>query len=524
CVEGMFNSNTCENVVTVYRYEKTSNEDLQFEKGERLTILQRLTDGNWALARNDKGQTGLIPLNFVESDVDPPWLHGQISREEAELLLQNEPPGSFLVRASGRFVGDYTLSLVGHLSSEANHYEIKEPLTQHYHIHSVVGLDGSVSSRFFSLDNSEMFPSLRKLVEHYKVADRGLVHPLTAPVVDMERVYVQRLRDHHWIPREHITLGQKLGHGEFGEVIKAKIGDREVAVKRYKASAKRQLIYEACIMSITKLEHLTENCPSAGRLYRHVELGTDRSLILSDARELRHDNLLELLGVTEEPDEDGAVVTDGELCMTFCLVTEFSPLGSLLSYLRSRGRALLGPATLLSFATDVARGLAYMEAHSYLHCDVAARNVLLFSSANHPFYPVAKLGDFGLAFRLQPSPPSSAASPTSAYRVTGVVDLDNGKRPTTPPFTGTQRMANITRIPIKWTAPESIRTRMTSQVLAHLEAGERMEAPQDCPKEIYSLMLETGFSESPYSLEVTVALPVDRGAENAYNAIFEEVV
>lgn len=33
------------------------------------------------------------------------------------------------------------------------------------------------------------------------------------------------------------------------EVLKAKIGDREVAVKRYKASAKRQLIYEACIMS-----------------------------------------------------------------------------------------------------------------------------------------------------------------------------------------------------------------------------------------------------------------------------------
>ncbi|KAL5105684.1 Tyrosine-protein kinase CSK [Taenia crassiceps] len=464
----MFNSDIHENVVTVYRYEKTSNEDLEFEKGERLTILQRLTDGNWALARNDKGQTGLIPLNFVESDIDPPWLHGQISREEAEMLLQNEPPGSFLVRASGRFVGDYTLSLVGHHSSGANHHEIKDSSIQHYHIHSVGNLDGSASSRFFSLDNNELFPSLRKLVEHYKVPDRGLAHTLTAPVVDMERVYMRRLRDQHWIPREHITLGQKLGHGEFGEVLKAKIGDREVAVKRYKASAKRQLIHEACIMS-----------------------------------ELRHENLLELLGVTEEPDEDGAVVANGELCMTFCLVTEFSPLGSLLSYLRSRGRALLGPAALLSFAMDVARGLTYMEAHSYLHCDVAARNVLLFSSANHPFYPVAKLGDFGLAFRLQSSPSSS--SPTSAYRVTGAVDFDDGKRPT-PPLPGSQRMTNITRIPIKWTAPESIRTRifthksdvwsfgvmlwelysygrlpyprlMTSQVLAHLEAEASARVP-----------------------------------------------
>nr|CDS22209.1 c src tyrosine kinase [Echinococcus granulosus] len=504
----MPNSDLQENVVAVYRYEKTSNEDLQFEKGEHLAILRRLTDGNWALARNGKGQTGLIPLNFVESDVDPPWLHGQISREEAESLLQDEPPGSFLVRASSRFVGDYTLSLVGGHSSEDNSYATKVSPTQHYHIYSVNGLDSSVSSEFFSLDNKEMFPSLRKLVEHYKVVDRGLAHPLTAPVVDMERVCMQRLRDRHWIPREHLTLGQKLGHGEFGEVLKAKIGDREVAVKRYKASAKRQLIYEACIMS-----------------------------------ELKHENLLELLGVTEEPDEDGTVVADGAPCTTFCLVTEFSPLGSLLFYLRSRGRALLGPATLLSFATDVARGLVYMEARSYLHRDVAARNVLLFSSAKHPFYPVAKLGDFGLAFRLRSS------SPTFDHRVTGEVDFDAVERPTCVGplcFTGTQRMSNITRIPIKWTAPESIRTRifthksdvwsfgvmlwelysfgrlpyprlMTSQVLAHLEAGERMEAPQDCPKGVYSLMTETfsrGFSKSPCSSMVIVVLPSDRSAEN----------
>ncbi|VDN98781.1 unnamed protein product [Rodentolepis nana] len=36
---------------------------------------------------------------------------------------------------------------------------------------------------------------------------------------------------------------------------------------------------------------------------------------------------------------------------------------------------------------------------------------------------------------------------------------------------------------------------MTNQVLAHLEAGERMEAPQDCPRFIYSLMLETWSAE-----------------------------
>ncbi|VDN97445.1 unnamed protein product [Rodentolepis nana] len=36
---------------------------------------------------------------------------------------------------------------------------------------------------------------------------------------------------------------------------------------------------------------------------------------------------------------------------TLCLVTEFSPLGSLLAFLRSRGRTVITQSALLSFAT-----------------------------------------------------------------------------------------------------------------------------------------------------------------------------
>ncbi len=61
---------------------------------------------------------------------------------------------------------------------------------------------------------------------------------------------------------------------------------------------------------------------------------------ISPFSELNHENLVPLLGVTED-------AQDGK----FYLVTELFPNGSLLSYLRSRGRALIGPATLLSFAT-----------------------------------------------------------------------------------------------------------------------------------------------------------------------------
>ncbi|VDO04267.1 unnamed protein product [Rodentolepis nana] len=177
------------------------------------------------------------------------WLHGKISRDVTESILQGEPLGSFLVRESGRFAGDYTLSVVAPDPFDAKFNNNSEAPVQHYHIYSVDGLDGIDSSRFFSLDKKDVFPSLRKLVEHYKIADRGLAYPLTKPIFDTERICLQRLRDHHWVPRESLIFGQNIGHGEFGEVLRARYEDREVAVKRYKASARRQLIYEAYVMS-----------------------------------------------------------------------------------------------------------------------------------------------------------------------------------------------------------------------------------------------------------------------------------
>ncbi|KAG2464304.1 MATK kinase, partial [Polypterus senegalus] len=124
--------------------------------------------------------------------------------------------------------------------------------------------------------------------------------------------------------------------------------------------------------------------------------------------------------------------------------------------------------------TDVCEGMEYLESKKLVHRDLAARNILI-SSEN-----TAKISDFGLA----------KAEPKST---------DNAK------------------LPIKWTAPEALKKEKFStrsdvwsygillweiysygrqpypkmalkDVKEKVEQGYRMEAPDDCPPVIYTLM------------------------------------
>ena len=93
------------------------------------------------------------------------------------------------------------------------------------------------------------------------------------------------------------------------------------------------------------------------------------------------------------------------------LVTEFMGKGSLLDYLRSRGRQCVTKKDQIGFAFDTCCGMAYLESRHVVHRDLAARNVLLSDEGQ------AKVADFGLAS-------------------TDGATIESGK------------------LPIKWTAPE----------------------------------------------------------------------
>ncbi|XP_050373019.1 integrin-linked protein kinase 1 isoform X1 [Argentina anserina] len=142
-----------------------------------------------------------------------------------------------------------------------------------------------------------------------------------------------------------------IGKGSFGEILKAHWRGTPVAVKRIlpSLSGDRLVIQD----------------------FRH-----EVNLLVK----LRHPNIVQFLGA----------VTEKKPLM---LITEYLRGGDLHQYLKEKGS--LSPLTAVSFALDIARGMAYLhnEPNVIIHRDLKPRNVLLVnSSADH-----LKVGDFGLS-------------------------------------------------------------------------------------------------------------------------------
>nr|XP_044990245.1 serine/threonine-protein kinase LMTK3 isoform X2 [Jaculus jaculus] len=161
------------------------------------------------------------------------------------------------------------------------------------------------------------------------------------------------------LSRQHLSYLQEIGSGWFGKVILGEVfsdySPAQVVVKELRASAgpleQRKFISEA-----------------------------------QPYRSLQHPNVLQCLGVCVET-------------LPFLLVMEFCQLGDLKRYLRAqRPPEGMSPElpprdlrTLQRMGLEIARGLAHLHSHNYVHSDLALRNCLLTSDLT------VRIGDYGLA-------------------------------------------------------------------------------------------------------------------------------
>ncbi|XP_062302798.1 protein-tyrosine kinase 2-beta isoform X5 [Osmerus eperlanus] len=183
-------------------------------------------------------------------------------------------------------------------------------------------------------------------------------------------------------------------------------------------------------------------------------------------KSLDHPHIVRLIGAIEED--------------PVWIVMELYERGELGNYLVEKQHSL-SRVTLVLYSLQICKALAYLEGLNMVHRDIAVRNVLVASS------DCVKLGDFGLSRYIEEQ--------EEYYK------------------------ASVSRLPIKWMAPESINFRrftsasdvwmfgvcvwevlsvgqqpffwlQNGEVINQLEVGVRLPQPPLCPGELYSLLTQ----------------------------------
>nr|XP_695792.1 megakaryocyte-associated tyrosine-protein kinase [Danio rerio] len=279
-----------------------------------------------------------------------------------------------------------------------------------------------------TIDNMQFFDNLIDMIEFYS-RNRGAIATLLLKPKKKEGLKsaeTKLLKSGWLLDLSKLTLGEIIGEGEFGAVFAGEYTGQRVAVKIIKCDVTAQAFLE------------------------------ETSVMTN----LHHKNLVPLLGV---------ILHNG-----LHIVTELMTKGNLVNFLRSRGRFAVSVIQLLRFALDVCEGMEHLESKKLLHRDLAGRNILVSEDG------VAKISDFGLA------------------RV-GSMAVDNSK------------------LPVKWTAPEALKNKKFStqsdvwsygvllweifsygrqpypkmtvnEVKECVEKGYRMDPPDECPADVYSIM------------------------------------
>ncbi|XP_063125579.1 GRB2-related adapter protein isoform X1 [Rattus norvegicus] len=156
--------------VALYNFQATESDELAFNKGDTLKILNMDDDQNWYKAEL-RGAEGFVPKNYIR--VKPhPWYSGRISRQLAEeTLMKRNHLGAFLIRESESSPGEFSVSVKssqnGACSKGGGRSEVLGPpprsygdQVQHFKVLR------EASGKYFLWE--EKFNSLNELVDFYR--------------------------------------------------------------------------------------------------------------------------------------------------------------------------------------------------------------------------------------------------------------------------------------------------------------------------------------------------------------------
>ncbi|XP_033734894.1 growth factor receptor-bound protein 2-like isoform X2 [Pecten maximus] len=101
--------------MAMYDFKAKIEDELSFEKGDILYVIDQHCDENWWPALHSSSPSekkGLIPKNYVQM-MPHSWYEGKIKRSEAEEKLRgrNAHEGNFLIRKSESAPEDFSLSV-----------------------------------------------------------------------------------------------------------------------------------------------------------------------------------------------------------------------------------------------------------------------------------------------------------------------------------------------------------------------------------------------------------------------------
>ncbi|OXB56728.1 hypothetical protein ASZ78_013325 [Callipepla squamata] len=164
-------------VIALYDFFARGPSDLPLKQSEEYIILEQY-DPHWWKARDQYGNEGLIPSNYVTENTKSnletyEWYCKNINRSQAEMLLrQKSKEGSFVVRDSSQ-QGILTLSVYaqskGSNCGDIRHYQIKKNHLKQYY----------VAEKY-------LFSSIPELIQYHQHNAAGLITRLRHSVRSIE--------------------------------------------------------------------------------------------------------------------------------------------------------------------------------------------------------------------------------------------------------------------------------------------------------------------------------------------------